>query len=57
MPPRAALGAASKRLFRAAFSPALPALVIARMTLMAFPKRRAFGAHLKALPLTIALIL
>jgi len=53
---RARLAGLGKRAFWAAFSPALPVLMMARMTLMAFRKRRTFGAYLKALPLTTALI-
>ena len=53
---RAGLAGLGKRAFWAAFSPALPVLMIGRMTLMAFRKRRTFGAYLKALPLTTALI-
>jgi hypothetical protein len=53
---RAGLAGVGKRAFWAAFSPALPVLMIGRMTLMAFRKRRTFGAYLKALPLTTALV-
>jgi len=53
---RARLAGWPKRIFWTAFSPALPVLMLARMTLMALRKRRTFGAYLKALPLTAALI-
>jgi hypothetical protein len=52
---RAGLASVPKRAFWAAFSPVLPALMLARMSLMAWRKRRTFGAFLKALPLTAAL--
>lgn len=52
---RARLVDLPKRAFWAIFSPALPALMIARMTLMAWQKRRTFSAYLRALPLTFAL--
>lgn len=53
---RARLVDTPKRMFWAIFSPALPALMMARMTLMALRKRRTFIAYLRALPLTFALI-
>jgi hypothetical protein len=53
---RAGLAGLGKRAFWAAFSPALPVLMLARMTVMAFRKRRSFGAYLKALPFTTALV-
>jgi hypothetical protein len=53
---RAMLAGTQRRAFWAAFAPALPALMLTRMTLMAFRKRRTFPAFLKALPLTTALI-
>lgn len=53
---RAGLTSLGKRAFWAAFSPALPVLMIGRMTIMALRKRRTFGAYLKALPLATALI-
>ncbi|HLH42497.1 MAG TPA: hypothetical protein VKV74_05900 [Bryobacteraceae bacterium] len=52
---RAGLAPASKRLFWLAFAPALPALMLARMTVMAWKKRRTFKAFLRAFPLTAAL--
>jgi hypothetical protein len=54
---RAGLADISKRAFWGAFSPALPVLMLARMTLMALRKRRTMPAYLKALPLTTALVL
>ncbi len=53
---RAGLAGPPQRLFWSVFAPALPLLMIARMTLMAAQKRRTFGAFLKALPLTAALV-
>lgn len=44
-----------RRVYWAAFSPLLPILLTARMTLMAAQKRRTLGAFLKALPLTAAM--
>jgi hypothetical protein len=44
-----------QRLFWAIFSPALPALMMARMTLMVWKKGRTRVAYLRALPLTLAL--
>jgi hypothetical protein len=52
---RAGLARRSQRAFWAFFAPALPLLMIARMTLMAKRKRRTMSAFLKALPLTSAL--
>jgi hypothetical protein len=52
---RARLARLSQRAFWAVFAPALPALMMARMTLMAWKKRRTLGAFLKAIPLTSAL--
>lgn len=52
---RARLARPSQRAFWAVFAPALPVLMMARMTLMAFKKRRTMGAFLKAMPLTSAL--
>jgi hypothetical protein len=52
---RARLASPSKRAFWAFFAPALPVLMMARMTLMAWKKRRTMGAFLKAMPLTAAL--
>ena len=53
---RGALAAAPQRLFWSVFAPALPALMLARMTVMAWKKRQTFGAFLRAFPLTAALI-
>jgi hypothetical protein len=53
---RGALAPAPQRLFWSAFAPALPVLMLARMTVMAWKKRRTFGAFLRAFPLTTALI-
>jgi hypothetical protein len=53
---RARLAGTPKRAFWAVFTPALPALMLARMTLMAWKKRRTRGAFLKALPLVAALV-
>ena len=53
---RGCLAGSARRAFWAAFSPALPVLMLARMSAMAFRKRRNFGAYLKALPLTAALV-
>jgi hypothetical protein len=52
---RARLARPSQRAFWAFFSPALPILMVARMTMMARNKRRTFSAFLRALPLTSAL--
>jgi hypothetical protein len=52
---RARLARPSQRVFWAVFAPALPALMMARMTVMAWKKRRTMGPFLKALPLTCAL--
>ncbi|HMD97925.1 MAG TPA: hypothetical protein VKM93_11440 [Terriglobia bacterium] len=53
---RARLAGTPKRAFWAVFTPALPALMLARMTLMVWKKRRTRGAFLKALPLVAALV-
>jgi hypothetical protein len=53
---RAGLAGNSKRIFWAVFAPALPALMLARMTLMAWKKRRTMGAFIRAFPFTAALI-
>ena len=53
---RARLAGTQKRMFWTVFAPALPPLMLSRMTLMAFQKRRTFPAFLKAFPLTAALI-
>lgn len=52
---RARLARFSQRIYWAVFAPALPMLMIARMTLMAWRKRRTMKAFLKALPITCAL--
>jgi hypothetical protein len=52
---RARLARVSQRVFWAVFAPALPVLMMARMSLMAWKKRRAVTAFLKAFPLTAAL--
>ena len=52
---RARLARPSQRAFWAFFAPALPVLMVARMTLMARQKRRTMSAFVKALPLTSAL--
>jgi hypothetical protein len=54
---RAALAGTSRRVFWAVLSPLLPGLILARMTLLAWKKRRTLAAFLKALPLTAALTL
>jgi hypothetical protein len=53
---RAGLAGNSKRIFWAVFAPALPVLMLARMTLMAWRKRRTMGAFIRAFPFTAALI-
>ena len=45
----------ARRVFWAIFSPALPVLLVSRMSLIALRKRRTFAAFVKALPLTAAL--
>jgi hypothetical protein len=52
---RARLAGTPRRVFWAVFTPLLPGLLVARMTLMAWKKRRTMGAFLKALPLTALL--
>ena len=52
---RAGLAGGRQRLFWLALSPALPAVLLARMSAMAAAKRRTLGAFLRALPLTAAL--
>jgi Glycosyl transferase family 2 len=52
---RAKLAGTRRRLFWAVFAPALPLLMLTRMTLMAWRKRRTLGAFVKALPLIAAL--
>lgn len=54
---RAKLAGTRRRLFWAVFTPALPLLMLARMTLMAWRKRRTLGAFVEALPLIAALSL
>jgi hypothetical protein len=53
---RAGLAGNSKRIFWAVFAPALPVLMLARMTLMAWRKRRTMGPFIRAFPFTAALI-
>jgi hypothetical protein len=53
---RAGLSNGSRRIFWAVFSPVLPLLMLARMTLLAWHKRRTMGAFVRAFPLTAALI-
>jgi hypothetical protein len=53
---RAGLAGAAKRAFWAAFSPALPLLMLGRMTLMAIRKRRTIPAYFKAFPITTLLV-
>ena len=52
---RAGLAGTPRRLFWAVFSPLLPALMMARMSVMAVKKRRTMGVFFQALPLTTAL--
>ena len=52
---RAGLAGTRRRMFWAVFAPLLPGLMMARMTLMAWKKRRTMGVFLKALPITTAL--
>jgi hypothetical protein len=49
--------APQQRVFWAVFSPALPLLLLARMTAMAWKKRRTLASFLKALPLTSMLLI
>jgi hypothetical protein len=53
---RAGLAGTSQRMFWAVFSPALPVLMLARMTMMAYKKRSTVGPFISAFPLTAALI-
>lgn len=53
---RGKLARLSQRVFWAVFAPALPILMMVRMTLMAWNKRRTMTAFLKAFPLTCALV-
>ncbi|HTD44639.1 MAG TPA: hypothetical protein VK687_10680 [Bryobacteraceae bacterium] len=48
--------APQRRVLWALFSPALPALLLARMTAIAWKKRRTLAPYLKALPLTSMLL-
>jgi hypothetical protein len=50
-------GAPPRRVLWAAFSPVLPALLLARMTAMAWKKRRTLAPFLKVLPLTSMLLI
>jgi hypothetical protein len=52
---RAASAGPSRRVSWAVLSPLLPGLILARMTLLAWKKRRTLAAFLRALPLTVAL--
>ena len=54
---RARLAGTPRRVLWAVLSPLLPGLILTRMTLMAWKKRRTWAAFLKALPLTVALTL
>jgi hypothetical protein len=54
---RSALVPQSKRLMYASLSPALPALLLVRMTMRVFGKGRCIGAFLRAFPLTVLLTL
>ncbi len=53
---RSKLATTGKRLFWGAFSPALPVLMLIRMTLMARNKRRTWSAFVRAFSLTAMLI-
>jgi hypothetical protein len=53
---RARLANRPQRLFWTVFAPLLPALIVSRMTLMAWRKRRTMKPFLKALPLTVGLV-
>jgi len=53
----AKLAGTPRRVLWAVLSPLLPALILARMTLMAWKKQRTLAAFLKALPLTVVLTL
>ena len=53
---RGKLARVSQRVVWAVFAPALPVLMMLRMTLMAWNKRRTMAAFLKAFPLTCALV-
>jgi len=53
---RARLAGAAQRLFWCAFAPGLPVLMLARMTLSAWKKRRTVSPFLKAMPFTTALV-
>ncbi|MGA2606480.1 MAG: hypothetical protein ABSH01_03365 [Terriglobia bacterium] len=54
---RARLAGTPRRVLWTVTSPLLPALILTRMTLMAWKKRRTMAAFLKAMPLTVALTL
>jgi len=54
---RASLTGAPQRVFWALFAPLLPGLIVARMALMVWKKRRTLAAFMKALPLTAILTL
>jgi hypothetical protein len=54
---RARLAGTPRRVLWTVSSPLLPALILTRMTLMAWKKRRTMAAFLKAMPLTGALTL
>jgi hypothetical protein len=53
---RAVLARAPQRLFWAVFAPALPLILLYRMTMMAAAKRRTMNAFIKAAPLLVALV-
>jgi hypothetical protein len=53
---RARLAGAAPRLFWAILAPGIPILILARMTVSAWKKRRTMPQFLKALPLTAALV-
>lgn len=53
---RAGFVSSQRRIFWAVFSPCLPALMLVRMTMLAFKKRRTFGHFVRALPLTAILL-
>lgn len=54
---RAKLAGTAHRLSRAILAPALPVVILVRMTVMAWKKKRTWGAFAKALPLTASLVL
>lgn len=53
---RARLAGPAHRIFWTAFSPALPLLIMTRMTFMAWRKKRTFATFLRAWPLTAAMV-